>query len=101
RDLGVMLTYEPLVKQAKNQYIKLDAGIFNGQGLSGRVEFDSYKDFISRLTVKPIDVANWTFTGGLSLLQGGWRNGTKYVYSMSQLANGDKYFDIDSSLSNL
>ncbi len=101
RDLGVMLTYEPLAKQAKNQYIKLDAGIFNGQGLSGRVEFDSYKDFISRLTVKPIDVANWTFTGGLSLLQGGWRNGTKYVYSMSQLANGDKYFDIDSSLSNL
>ncbi len=101
RDLGVMLTYEPLAENAKNKYIQLDAGFFNGQGLSGKVEFDSYKDFISRLTVKPVNVANWTFSGGLSLLQGGWRNGTKYVYSMGERANGDKYFDVDSSLSNL
>ena len=101
RDLGAMITYEPLRKNAKNKFIKLDAGVFNGQGLSGRAEFDSYKDIISRLTVKPVNYGRWTFSGGLSLLNGGWRNGTKYVYSMNEQANGNKYFSIDSSESNL
>ncbi len=101
RDLGVMFTYEPLSRLAKNKIIKFDAGIFNGQGLSGKAEFDSYKDIISRLTLKPVNKASWTFSGGLSLLQGGWRNGTNYVYSMSERPNGDKYFAIDSTPSNL
>ncbi len=101
RDLGAMITYEPLARGAKNKYIKVDAGVFNGQGLSGRVDFDSYKDFISRLTVKPVKSGSWSFTGGLSLLAGGWRNGTKYVYEISELPNGDKYFKVDSTPSNL
>jgi hypothetical protein len=101
RDLGVMVTYEPLTRGAKNTYVKFDAGIFNGQGLSGRVDFDSYKDFISRLTVKPVRTGQWTFTGGLSVLAGGWRNGTKYVYEINSLQNGDKYFKVDSTPSNL
>lgn len=101
RDLGVMLTYEPLARYAKNKFVKLDAGVFNGQGLSGRAEFDTYKDIISRLTLKPVNKGSWTLSGGLSLLQGGWRNGTKYVYSMTESVNGDKYFAIDSTPSNL
>lgn len=100
RDLGVMVTYEPLARTARNKVIKVDAGIFNGQGLSGRTDFDSYKDFISRLTVKPVEKGSWTFTGGLSLLAGGWRNGTNYVYDISSLPNGDKFFKVDSTPSN-
>ncbi len=101
RDLGAMITYEPLSKRAKNKIIKVDAGVFNGQGLSGRTDFDSYKDIISRITIKPIKKQNWHLSGGLSLLYGGWRNGTNYVYQTSSKANGDKYFALDSTPSNL
>jgi len=101
RDLGAMITYEPLRREAKNKRIKMDAGIFNGQGLSGRADFDSYKDFISRITVKPIKSKNWNFSGGLSLLYGGWRNGTKYEYETRSGVNGEKYFAVDSTPSNM
>ena len=101
RDLGAMVTYEPLRREAKNKIIKVDAGYFNGQGLSGRAEFDSYKDFISRITIKPVKSKHWKFSGGLSLLQGGWINGTKYVYEMDAQPGGDKYFAVDSTPSNL
>jgi hypothetical protein len=101
RDLGVMVTYEPLRRSAINHFVKLDAGLFNGQGLSGTTDFDSYKDLISRLTFKSITINKLIFSGGLSLLYGGWRQGTKYVYQMDEAQNGDKLFAVDSSLSNL
>src|ERR1051326_2040220 len=100
RDLGIMATYESIGRDAKNKFIKLDAGLFNGQGLSGTTDFDSYKDLISRLTIKPISVQQFIFSGGLSLLYGGWRQGTKYLYQMGTL-NGDKTFIVDSSIENL
>lgn len=101
RDLGAMVTYEPLKREARNKFIKIDAGIFNGQGLSGRTDFDSYKDFISRVTLKPVKRGPWNISGGLSLLYGGWRNGSKYEYEISSLPNGEKYFQVDSTPSNL
>lgn len=101
RDLGVMVTYEPLRRNARNKFFKIDAGIFNGQGLSGRMEFDSYKDIISRVTFKPLNRGDWVLSGGLSLLQGGWRNGTKYLYDISTGPGGEKRFSIDSTPSNL
>jgi len=100
RDIGVMVTYEPLRRSAKNKFIKVDAGLFNGQGLSGTTDFDSHKDFISRLTVKPISVGKFSVSGGLSLLYGGWRQESNYVYEMG-LSNGQKTFLLDSSLSNV
>jgi len=100
RDIGVMIGYEPLRRSAKNKFIKLDAGLFNGQGLSGTTDFDSHKDFISRLTVKPVPLGKLSVSGGLSLLYGGWRQDSKYVYEMGT-SNGDKTFLLDSSLSNV
>ena len=100
RDLGAMFTYEDIRREAKNKFIKFDAGLFNGQGLSGTTDFDSHKDLISRLTIKPIPASKFLFSGGLSLLYGGWRQGTKYVYEMGT-ANGDKTFMVDSSLNNV
>lgn len=101
RDLGAMISFEPREKEQRLKHVKLDAGYFNGQGVSGTTDFDSYKDFISRLTIKPYPIDKTEISGGLSLLRGGWKNGTKYVYESGRAANGDKIFIVDSSLSNL
>lgn len=100
RDLGVMASFDPQQKSHKWYHVKLDAGFFNGQGASGTTDFDSHKDFISRLSMKPYSVRNVDISAGLSLLQGGWINGTKYVFEMETVANGNKRFVVDSSESN-
>lgn len=101
RDLGVAVTFESLEGKHKLKNFKLDAGFFNGQGVVGTTDFDSYKDFISRLILKPQKINNTELGAGLSILRGGMRNGTKYVYEMGTAANGDKVFVLDSSASNL
>jgi hypothetical protein len=101
RDLGVMLSFEPQDKKNTFYHFKLDAGFFNGQGASGTTDFDSHKDFISRLTIKPFNFNKMEISGGLSLLRGGWKNGTKYVYTSGVNVSGDKIFLVDSSESNL
>ncbi len=101
RDIGVMLTFEPQEKTNKFSHVKFDAGFFNGQGLSGTTDFDSHKDFISRIFIKPYKINKVDITGGLSFLRGGWRNGTKYVYESGTAVNGDKIFVVDSSDANL
>lgn len=101
RDIGLMFTFEPQEKKNKFYHIKFDAGFFNGQGLSGTTDFDSHKDFISRVFIKPYIFNKAELTGGISFLRGGWRNGTKYVYTSNTASNGDKIFTVDSSESNL
>ncbi len=102
RDLGIMVSFEPQEKKHKLSHLKLDAGFFNGQGLSGTTDFDNHKDFISRLFIKPYSIgAGFEVSGGLSFLRGGWQNGTRYVYESGHAANGDKVFVVDSSESNL
>ena len=100
RDLGFMVSFEPQNQKSKFKHIKFDIGFFNGQGLSGPTDFDSHKDIISRITIKPYHFSNTELSGGLSLLRGGWKNGTKYVYN-SGTENGNKVFIIDSSEANL
>ena len=101
RDIGVMLAFEPQDKKNKLFHFKLDVGFFNGQGASGTTDFDSHKDFISRLTIKPYLINNMELSGGLSFLRGGWKNGTKYVYNSGVNTNNEKVFVVDSSESNL
>lgn len=101
RDLGVMLSFEPQLRTNKLSWLKVDAGIFNGQGLSGTTDFDSRKDFISRATIKPVHINKFEISGGLSLLQGGWRQATKYVYTPGTASNGDKIFIVDSTITNI
>jgi len=101
RDLGVMISFEPLDKKHKLKHVKLDGGFFNGQGVAGTTDFDNYKDFISRLYIKPYIIKRTELSGGISFLRGGWQNGTKYVYHSGTAVNGDKIFVIDSSSSNL
>jgi hypothetical protein len=100
RDLGAMITWDPQTWKKKSPF-KLDAGVFNGQGLSSTTEFDSFKDLISRLTIKPQSLSKqWTVSGGLSLLYGGWREATKYKYEMGT-GNGLNLFNVDSNTNNI
>lgn len=101
RDLGAMISYEGHQPKRKKIALKFDAGFFNGQGKSGPAEFDSYKDFISRLTLKPFRLMKKaTFSAGLSVLNGGWRQDTKYRYQTG-VAGGNKLFMVDSNLANI
>lgn len=101
RDLGFMFSFEPQLKEHKFYHFKLDAGLFNGQGASGTTDFDSHKDFISRLTIRPFIMDRYEISGGLSFLRGGWKNGTKFVYRSGINSAGDKIFIVDSSERNL
>ncbi len=101
RDLGVMISHEPQDQKKKQSRFKFDLGLFNGQGLSGTTDFDSRKDLISRIFVRPDATKKLEISGGLSLLAGGWRNGTKYVYETRKQGNGDPVFEVDSAISNL
>jgi hypothetical protein len=101
RDLGAMITFEPRRKDHPLRYFKLDIGAFNGQGLTGPNEYDSYKDIIGRFAVKPYPVTpSLQVSAGLSLLEGGFVQNTKYVYSTKN-DNGSKHFVVDSSADNL
>lgn len=101
RDLGVMISHEPQDKKHSTSRFKFDIGLFNGQGLTGSTDFDSRKDLISRVFVKPDTRKKVEITGGLSLLRGGWRNGTKYIYETGKLSGGQNGFVVDSSETNL
>jgi hypothetical protein len=101
RDLGAMVSYESQKKERKNPLFKYDIGLFNGQGKSGPTDFDSYKDLISRLYLKPMPLAkNFYISSGLSLLSGGWIQPTKYKYEIAK-QNGSKFFEVDSNSKNL
>lgn len=97
RDLGVMLSFEPQYAQGFLKNIKIDAGIFNGQGLTGPAETDSYKDFITQAMIKPVKLTKGIkISGGASLLAGGIRQWTAAVARMGSAANGVPSFIVDS-----
>lgn len=97
RDLGAMVTLESRKHHNWLHYLKIDAGLFNGQGLAGPADYDSYKDLIARAAVKPVPLSKHvSLSAGISFLQGGFYQNTKYVYSM-----GNESFVVDSSASNI
>ncbi|MDF2187241.1 porin [Paraflavitalea sp. CAU 1676] len=101
RDLGLMASFEPRRRGNFWKYVKLDVGAFNGQGLTGPGEYDSYKDLISRFRIKPYPVSKkLSVSAGLSFLQGGFIQNTKYVYNVKDVS-GKKEFVVDSSDDNL
>ncbi|MEO8404504.1 MAG: porin, partial [Chitinophagaceae bacterium] len=100
RDLGAMVSYEPQRKTARNRYIRIDAGIFNGPGLAGTGEIDNVKDVIGRIILKPLRIGKFELSGSIGQLHGGWRQVSKYVYKDGNISSGDKAFIVDSSLTN-
>ena len=102
RDIGAMLSFEPQDRSKKIYPLKIDAGIFNGQGLAGPEEYDSYKDFISRASIRRTEVAqNFYMSGGVSYLNGGIRSDSKYSYTTVKNSNGEYVFSADTSAKNI
>jgi hypothetical protein len=101
RDLGAMISFEPRRPNHPLRFLKLDAGLFNGQGLNAGAEYDSYKDFIARASWKSYPVSKTLFiSGGLSYFNGGLFQNTKYSYEIASEANG-KIFVVDSAAENI
>jgi len=99
RDVGAMLSFEPRDRTDLLRYFKWDAGIFNGQGLTAPGEYDSYKDFISRISWKryPLN-EHLILSAGLSYFNGGLIQNNQFVYHNS---TGGKGFVLDSSSKNI
>ena len=85
RDLGMMATFEPRKKSNRLRMFKIDLGVFNGQGLTGPDEYDSYKDLIGKISLKSTPVAkNILLSASASILEGGIEQNSKYVYRMDE-----------------
>lgn len=101
RDLGAMISFEPRVQDHPLRYLKIDAGLFNGPGLSASADYDSHKDFISRVALKPFPLnKNIQLSMAVSYLNGGILQNTKYKYTIVS-PDGVKSFTADSSLNNI
>jgi len=102
RDIGAMVSFEPQDKKSKWYPLKIDAGIFNGQGLTGPVEYDKFKDFISRISYRKTEVLkNLFLSGSVSFLSGGFRNGSKYNYTAVTNTSGEVIMQPDTSANNI
>jgi len=100
RDLGAMLSFEVRQKEHPLKNIKIDAGFFNGQGINASGDFDNTKDFIGRISLKPLHLSKSVqLTAGASILSGGLQNNTKYIFTTSTTA-GIKKVVVDSTASN-
>jgi hypothetical protein len=101
RDVGMMATFEPRKKNSPLRAFKVDAGVFNGQGLTGSEEYDSYKDFITRVSLKPYSISNSvSLSSGISFFEGGIIQNSNFIYKMDG-GNGGKFFSVDSSINNI
>jgi len=101
RDIGAMLSFEPQDRTKKIYPLKIDAGLFNGQGLTGSGEFDSFKDFIGRISVRRIEIADRLYlSGGFSYLDGGFSNGSDVFFRTYEDPSGNYAFVPDTSASN-
>ena len=102
RDLGAMVSFEPQDKKSKWYPLKIDAGIFNGEGLTGPIEYDKFKDFISRISFRKTEIIKKVFlSGSVSYLSGGFRNGSKYNYNAEVNPAGYIFMQPDTSIKNI
>lgn len=83
RDLGLMVTFESRREGHPLHWLKWDLGIFNGQGLAGPGEFDSHKDLITRLALKPQKLTdNLILATGVQAFWGGIRHNSNTFFQM-------------------
>ena len=100
RDLGAMLSFDVRREKHLLKNVKIDVGIFNGQGITATGDFDNVKDLITRISLKPKKITNTiTLSAGASMLYGGLENNTKFIFNTVN-ESGVKYAKVDSSESN-
>lgn len=98
RDLGAMVTIQG-PKTSNWNWLKLEAGMFNGNGAPGVgasvADFDKQKDFIGHLTAVRNNKSETVKYGlGASFYSGGYRIDTVNVYNFAADAAGVKGFVI-------
>jgi hypothetical protein len=100
REVGAMLTVQGR-KDSKLSWLKWDAGFFNGNGSPSAgfdvSDFDSKKDFITRLSMeRTVKEGKITYGGGISYYDGGFRIDSVNVYKSGTDDNGVNGFVIDT-----
>lgn len=101
RDLGAMVSFDSRRKDHKLRYLKVDFGVFNGQGINAEGDFDNTKDMIGRVALKPLHLhKDVIVSGGASFLYGGLENNTKYHFTTGT-EGGIKKQIVDSSADNI
>lgn len=103
RDLGFMVSLNPRKATSKMKWFAIDLGIYNGQGLTGPMEYDSHKDIVFRISSKRqtiIKSMRAKISGGLSGYFGGITNQNARLYTMQQLDGAWKMVS-DSLASNI
>jgi hypothetical protein len=102
RDIGAMVSFEPRRPDHRLKFLKIDAGLFNGQGLTATGDFDSHKDFITRVAIKPVKLnsSNWRLSAAVSMLYGGMEQFTRYIYKTGNNAGKPAYY-VDSAATNV
>jgi hypothetical protein len=102
RDIGVMLTVTSRKAATFRQRLKLDIGVFNGQGMAGPMDYDSHKDVIGRLSLKPtkLDVLGGVIVStAVSGYKGGITSQSETLYRTK--SNAGEYMMIrDSAATN-
>lgn len=103
RDLGAKLTFQP-PKTSRFNFLKIDAGLYNGIGPNA-IDFDGFKDFIGHAMINKSSKNEKLKVGvGVSYYNGGWKQGTKYLYNMSDIAlstGNVMAFAVDSTSSKI
>jgi hypothetical protein len=105
RDLGAMLTIQG-PKTSNWNWLKLEAGLFNGNGAPGVgasvADFDKNKDIIGRISAVRNNKAETVKYGlGASFYSGGYRIDTVNVYNFSSDAAGVKGFMIGTDKNSI
>ena len=83
RDVGAMASFHPQRNSHPLSFLKVDVGVFNGPGISGTTDFDSYKDVVGRIAVKRLTVTpSVQVSAGSSVLYGGMQQFTREIHRM-------------------
>lgn len=84
RDLGVMISLDSRKKDVLN-WLRADIGIFNGSGLAGPTDYDSHKDIIGRVMLKPqtIKRTGIIISAGVAGYLGGINSQNALLYKMN------------------
>jgi hypothetical protein len=101
RDIGVMLTVTSRKNVEWIQKLKFDLGVFNGQGMSGPVDYDSHKDVIGRFSLKPTQLkalGGATLSAAVSGYVGGITSQSNVIYTTR--LKGSEYMVLRDSSSN-
>jgi hypothetical protein len=103
RDIGLMLTVTSRQTAEWHQKIKFDLGVFNGQGMSGPVDYDGHKDVITRLSMKPTKLralGGATLSAAVSGYLGGITSQSNVLFE-TKLIGHEYIMRRDSSARNL